>query len=192
MLVESLARAQAELQGASPAAADLWDTQAERPKSENEISDWLQRWLHQDLRGRGVLADREVQIAPGPKGKMGYSGDLVVSAVAGERTTGVGIVTVTVEVKGCWNREVDTAMRDQLVHRYLKTPERRHGIYIVAWFGDGSGWTTSHAARSHGIRRDVEQAKTYFADQAEELSSSGTVFVDAVVLDCSLRTTHRG
>jgi hypothetical protein len=185
VLLESLGRAQDELQAVTPAAIDLWDTVAERPKSENEISDWLQRWLRQDLRGRGVLVDREVQITPGPRGKMGQSGDLVVSALAGQRTPGADVVTVTVEVKGCWNRDLDTAMQTQLVERYLATVGRREGIYLVAWFGDGTGWTTDHRARSRGIRRDLSDARAFFADQARRLSAAGPVTVDSVVLDCS-------
>ena len=66
VLVASLLRVNEALQSATPAAADLWDTSARRPKQENELSDWLKRYLDNDLHGRGIMVGREVQIRPGP------------------------------------------------------------------------------------------------------------------------------
>lgn len=184
VLLEALGRAQVALQGATPAAADLWDTTAHRPKRENEISDWLQRWLIADLRGRGVVIGREVQIRPGPGGKMGESGDLVVEAVASEHVVDADVVTVTVEVKGCWHREVDDAMRHQLVERYLRPAGHTQGIYVVAWFA-GDGWDPADY-RCGDCRRGLVESRELFSAQAGELSTAYGVEVDAVVLDCSL------
>jgi hypothetical protein len=77
-----------------------------RSGSVAELSDWLKRWLDSDLRGRGIIVGREVEVRPGPRGKMGESGDLVVEAPAGERVEGSDIVSVTIEVKGCWHSDV--------------------------------------------------------------------------------------
>jgi hypothetical protein len=92
VLVASLTRAAQQLQAPTPAAADLWNTSTQRPKLENDLSDWLKRHLDNDLQGRGIVVGREVQIRPGPGGKMGESGDLVVEAVAGERVEGADVV----------------------------------------------------------------------------------------------------
>jgi hypothetical protein len=184
-LEASLLRAGEQLQGATPAAADLWNSGTKRPKLENELSDWLKRHLDQDLRGRGVMVGREVQIRPGPGGKMGESGDLVVEAVAGERVEGAPVVTVTIEVKGCWNEDLDEAMRTQLAERYLLAEGQRQGIYLVGWFA-ADDWDKSDWKRTRCGRRSLEESRTFFADQAREISAAQNVEIAAVVLDCSL------
>ena len=184
VVLESLARAQEDLQAATPAAADLWDTSGHRPKSENELSDWLKRHFDNDLRGRGTVIGREVQIRPAPGGKMGEAGDLVIQAVAGEHVEGTEIVTVTIEVKGCWNREVDTALRTQLAERYVLPEGQRQGIYVVGWFA-ADGWNTEDWRRG-ACARGLEENRRVFADQARDVSRDLYVEIDAVVLDCSL------
>jgi hypothetical protein len=185
VLVASLLRANEALQSATPAAADLWDTSVRRPKQENEISDWLKRWLDNDLRGRGIIVGREVQIHPGPRGKMGESGDLVVEASAGERVEGSDIVSVTIEVKGCWHSDVDTAMKSQLAERYLLPEGQRQGIYLVSWF-DADNWDTNDRRCTRCRRRGLQESRTFFIQQAREVSAEHKVEIDAVVLDCSL------
>jgi hypothetical protein len=185
VLVVSLLRANEELQSATPAAADLWDTSARRPKQENELSDWLKRWLDNDLRGRGIIVGREVQIRPGPRGKMGESGDLVVEAPAGERVEGSDIVSVTIEVKGCWHSDVDTAMKSQLAERYLLPEGQRQGIYLVGWF-DADDWDTNDRRCTRCRRRGLQDSHAFFAQQTRAVSAEHKVEIDAVVLDCSL------
>lgn len=184
-VVESFARAQEALQSSTPASVDLWDTTAHRPKHENELSDWLKRWLDTDLRGRGVIVGREVQIRPGPGGKMGEAGDLVVEGIAGERVEGADIVSVMVEVKGCWHEEVDEAMRTQLTERYLLPDGHRQGVYVVGWYAadewDGSDWRRPRCGR-----RSLQETCAFFETQAREVSAAIDVEIDAVVLDCSL------
>lgn len=38
------------------------------------------------------------------------------------------------EVKGCWHKELNTAMDTQLSMRYLKDHESHYGIYLAVWF----------------------------------------------------------
>jgi hypothetical protein len=185
VLVASLLRANEALQSATPAAVDLWDTSARRPKQENELSDWLKRWLDNDLRGRGIVVGREVQIRPGPRGKMGESGDLVVEAPAGERVEGSDIVSVTIEVKGCWHSDIDTAMKSQLAERYLLPEGQQQGIYLVGWF-DADDWDTNDRRCTRCRRRGLQDSHAFFVQQAREVSAEHKVEIDAVVLDCSL------
>jgi hypothetical protein len=185
VLLASFGRAGEQLQAATPAAADLWNTSPRRPKLENELSDWLKRHLDQDLRGRGIIVGREVQIRPGPDGKMGESGDLVVEAVAGERVEGADVVSVTVEVKGCWNAELDEAMRTQLAERYLLAEGQRQGIYVVGWF-NADDWDKTDWKCTCCARRSLEESRTFFTEQAREVSAKHGVQITAVVLDCSL------
>lgn len=184
---ESLKRADEALQAPTPAATDLWDTTAKRPKSENELSDWLKRWLDADLRGRGVVVGREVQVRPGPGGKMGESTDLLVEAIAGERVEGAERVSVSIEVKGCWHPKVDEAMETQLAERYLRNEGRCQGVYIVGWFAAGD-WNESDRRRRACARRDLSESRRFFAEQARDVSSRHELQIDAFVLDATLST----
>jgi hypothetical protein len=177
-VVESLNRAQRELQGAPPAAVDLWDTRTARPKNEGELSDWLKRWIANDLRGQGIVVGREVQLRAAPGGALGERPDLLIEAVAGERVDGADVVCVVVEVKGCWNRDLDIAMRSQLADRYLDSEQRRQGIYTVGWFA-ADNWTGC-------ARRNLEESRAFFATKAAEISAAVGVDITAVTLDCSL------
>ncbi len=182
---ESLQRAQEALQASTPAAADLWDTTAKRPKSENELSDWLKRWLDTDLRGRGIVVGREVQVRPGPGGKMGESTDLLVEAIAGERVEGAEKVSVTIEVKGCWHAEVDDAMETQLAERYLRNEGQHQGIYIVGWFA-ADDWDEGDWRRRVCARRSLSDSRCYYSEQASDVSNRQDVAIGAAVLDVSL------
>lgn len=165
---------QARLQGSPPAAAFLWDSRARKPKMENQVSDWLVLELRSELQNRSIVVDREVQVTPHPVGRMGEAVDIAVTAAnePGEP------LRVLLEVKGCWNREVETAMSAQLVDRYLKGSGAA-GIYVVAWF-QGLGW---NQPRCFGTGPDV--LREMMEAQTSELGGGG-VNVAAVVLDCSV------
>jgi hypothetical protein len=165
---------QARLQGSPPAAALLWDSRAGEPKMENQISDWLVLELRSELQNRSIVVDREVQVTPHPRGRMGEAVDIAVSAANDPGET----LRVLLEVKGCWNREVETAMSTQLIDRYLKTSGAA-GIYVVAWF-QGLGW---NPPRNRGS--DWSTLRERLTEQASELGGEG-IKVAAVVLDCSV------
>jgi hypothetical protein len=68
VVIESLKRLEATLQGETPAAQFLWDKTNEngwRPKDENSLSDYVKIHLDKDLRQRGVIVNREVEIRHG-------------------------------------------------------------------------------------------------------------------------------
>jgi|AntDryMetagUQ889_1029465.scaffolds.fasta_scaffold00822_6 hypothetical protein len=54
LLVASLRRAEAALQGTPPRARELWNQEPTTPKDEGALSDWLQAWFDQDLRLGGI------------------------------------------------------------------------------------------------------------------------------------------
>src|SRR4051812_31970927 len=106
---ESLARWEAELQGTPPTAFGLWDEVSpgkHKPKGEEKMSDALAAFLKKDLAGRGIVINREVVIRRGEKpGGRGERTDILVDAIArGDSADAIDVITVTVEVKGCWNR----------------------------------------------------------------------------------------
>jgi len=139
VVVESLKRLEAKLQGETPAAQFLWDQiiskNAWRPKDENSFSDYVKIHLDENLKQRGVVVNREVEIRRGAGPNRGERTDIHVDAVA-HNTDGEAYdsVTVIIEVKGCWHPELDHAMKTQLVDRYLKDNRCQHGLYLVGWF----------------------------------------------------------
>ena len=72
VVIESLYRLQAELHGELAAVGDLWNNQEKEwwPKQEEDISDYIARFLRKDLSERGVVVNREVQIRRGRRGEM--------------------------------------------------------------------------------------------------------------------------
>ena len=75
------------------------------------------------------MIGRELETKPSVTGKgRGHSVDIAVFTPIGRRVDGAKLATVMIEVKGCWHRDVSTAMRIQLVDRYLTGTDTVHGI----------------------------------------------------------------
>lgn len=173
-VLESLNRLQSDLQGVTPLAPFLWDERSKLPKLEIRLSEFVKHHLSADLNRRGVLINREVEIANWPGKGRGESLDLLVQATSpGERP-----LEVVIEVKGCWNPGLLTDMKTQLRDRYLVDEGHRYGIYLVGWYGRNGG-------RAACKQEQVEFAGLLEA-QAESLSTGGT-HIAAVVLNASLR-----
>jgi len=138
VILESLQRFQACLtKNSPPEAAFLWNYEGSgnrrhnfRPKDEEDLSDRIALWLKNDIGPKShVVVGREVQPRRGTKA------DIIVTAyptspLRAESTP----LTVVIEVKGCWNREVKTAIKSQLVEDYLDKNGWTHGVYLVGWF----------------------------------------------------------
>jgi hypothetical protein len=190
VIIESLDRFAEELHGTTPSAPNLWDKlpgDSWRPKNENHLSDNIKRHLEQDLSPRGVVVSREVQIRPrtGKDGAPGQHTDICVNAVpVGQDSTVVDNLTVIVEVKGCWNREVKDAHRTQLRERYLHENQCKHGIYLVGWFGCDQ-WDSRDDRNGHTPWRSFAEAKDDLRARVPEMRAEGGV--RAYVLDCALR-----
>lgn len=170
LLLESLARYQKYLRGPNDAITELWDERAQRPKQEERLSSAVARFLERDLQGSGIVVNREVQIRKGQKT------DIHVDVVqpGGERLSSI------VEVKGCYHRELWTAMGSQLVGRYLKDHPATSAIYLVGWY-DCEVWSGSTPVDGGHLTR--EEAADRLASQANGLCQ-GDLQVSAVVLDC--------
>jgi hypothetical protein len=181
----SLERAQAKFGGTRSEAAFLWDTRSGRPKSERELALWLARHLESDLQGRGIVVDREVEVKPHPRGRMGKAVDLLVTAIAGAQVEGATLVTVAIELKCCWHDDLDTAMLDQLVAQYLDA-ENDQGIYLVACF-DSPDWSEADIRnRTRCRRRTVTETREFFDEQARAVRDEGLADVSVFVLECTL------
>jgi hypothetical protein len=187
-VMASLGRIQRRVRtGSPPAAPQLWSPPPHRPRGEDELSNWLAHELTTDLRAGGKVINREVQVVPNPTGKgRPKSADIQVTAPLGEFVEGAGNARVLIEVKGCWERKVKSAMKDQLAENYLKRLDLKFGIYVVFWFPP-DGWTAKDSNWGRGVSKlDLSAVRDLFEAQAEELNSTGRVSVGSFVFDCSL------
>jgi hypothetical protein len=184
VMIDALHTLEQFLQGETPAAPDLWDVF--RPKDENHFSDWIKRNLELQLRGRGIVAAREVLIRRGEGSGTGEKTDIHVTAMVPAPAEGTyEQVRVIIEAKGCWHGELRTAMKTQLADRYLKDNACEHGIYLVGWYVCAQ-WDQNDSRNTDTPKWSLQQAREFFADQAQELSTSG-VCVQAIVLNTALR-----
>ena len=189
VIVESLKRLEEALQGETPAARDIWDSVPNnkfKPVDENAFSDHVKRHLDRDLRQGGIIVNREVEIRRGEGSGTGQRTDIHVDAVVkGERGQVFDIVTVIIETKGCWNKELDTAMKTQLSNRYLRENQYHHGLYLVGWFNCRQ-WDDNDYRKKRAPRMTLQDAKEKFANQAEELSGAEKS-IRAFVMNTALR-----
>ena len=192
VIIESLRRLETKLQEETPAAIYLWDQTSRargkekfRPKDENHFSDYVKRHLGQDLRDRGVVVNREVQIRRGEGSGQGENTDIHITAIIAGRNEEFESVKVIIESKGCWHRDLETAMKDQLVDRYLKDNDCRCGIYLVGWYKCDQ-WDSEDARNKSTPDMDISKAKQFFDQKANRLSADN-LRIKAFVINAALR-----
>lgn len=189
VVVDSLKRLEGRLQGALPAARDLWDRQKSdkwRPVDELDFSDYIARHLDSELLHSGIVALREVEVTRPPGAPLGARTDLYVTATIETAVPNrFEKFTIVVENKGCWNATLKTAMNSQLKDSYLVAGHNSIGIYVIGWFRCGSWNDPSDKRRLACPDWNIAEARQYFEEQAEQLSDSN-VSLHAVVLDAAL------
>jgi hypothetical protein len=186
--VESLNRLQAELHGELGSVVDLWNNHDREwwPIQEEDISDYITRFLRRDLSERGIVLNREVQIRRGRRAEMpGQNTDIHVDAVLPDQAakSPYGQVTVIIEVKGTWNDGLMSDMEGQLRGRYLRNSGCRTGLYLAAHFVAAS-WRASDTRKAKSERWNVDTLRVRLGEQASALS--GSVTIRSFVLDASL------
>ncbi len=108
----------------------------------------------------------------------------MVFAPIGTEVEGAATASVTIEVKGCWHAEVKTAMKSQLVDRYLTGTRTTHGIYLVFWFA-ADDWDPADS-RSRRCKGDPQKLDDAFSEQARSLTAETHATVRSFVMDGSL------
>ena len=189
VLVESLQELEKRLQGETPQAEFLWDRVEKnvyKPKDENSFSNYVKDHFDRDLRQRGVIANREVEIRRSMGARPGERVDIQIDAIS-KRPSGEEYdrISVVIEVKGCWHEELKQAMKTQLVDRYLKEARCQYGLYLVGWFNCAQ-WDDSDRRKQQTPKLSSEDTQTQFDAQAAELSRSG-ITVKAFVMNTALR-----
>ena len=99
-VLESLKRMEDELHGETPTIEFLWDKIGQnryKPKDENSFSNYVKSHLGRDLKQRAVIT-REVEIRRGEKT------DIRVDAIVKDKSANHDVVSVIIEVKGCWHQ----------------------------------------------------------------------------------------
>ena len=184
VVMESLARFQTQLtQSTLPRSERFWHWDGAdnnrknfRHRDEAFLSDEIASWLRDDLSQRGIVIGREVQT------RRGQRTDVYVDAVArGDSNPSVQTVTVVIEVKGCWNAEVKTAVDSQLVGDYLRPNGLTHGIYLVGWFVCAAWANPQNKLTSTTLelaQQEIAQLVAAYDGKANPEHVSG------VVLDC--------
>jgi hypothetical protein len=187
ILMSSLERLRQQMHSETPTVNLLWNewgtrkSKKFRPKDEATLSDLIKLFLESDLRGTGIILNREVEIRRSHSTFRGERTDILIDvSLDNPEREKVGIV---IEVKGCWNKEIRTALKDQLVDRYLLENPKRYGIYLVGWFLCDQ-WDSTHDQKTatKALQTDLEGLRTELAVQAENESNSRTR-VKAFVLD---------
>lgn len=179
IISESLNKLEIELQGESLPVKFIWNNKPVTPKSEGDLSDFIKLHLQRDL--SQIIVNREVEIRPTAGSVKGENTDLLVQTFSNKSD----IVSVIIEVKGSWNKNLKTDIAEQLKKRYLKDNQCRYGIYLIGWFLCKS-WDKSGDYRfGDNPKMELEEVKQFFVNQAEELTEEG-YHLYSCVLDCRL------
>jgi hypothetical protein len=187
VLLQALRRYERELHGEQTPIRDLWDRQANRtltlrPVDENALSDHVQRFLKRDLVQGGIILNREVEIGRVPGAGAGTRTDIKVDAIRQSENSGsFNVITAVIETKGCWNDELLTAMKTQLVDDYLVRLAAPVGIYLVGWF-DKTKWDSEDYRRGRTPDWTLGEAQSRLDQEATGLPPA--FIVRPVVLDC--------
>lgn len=189
LVMAKLQEYQQELRGGGDVRY-LWEGTSKRrlPREEEDFSDHLARFLKREL-APGAAINRNVEISrrQAVGGVPGEKPDILIQAISEEGPT----VALCIEVKGNWNREAKTALKVQLVDRYLSTLSSSGddvaGIFLLGWF-ECPDWDPADNRKQEAQRLwdSMESAKALLEGQAStENGRHGEV--RAVVIDCTLR-----
>jgi len=127
-------------------AAPLW---AWWPAWEQDLSDLVAKLLTLHLGGHRVVVNREVQLD-----REGRT-DILVQAThpTDARTEPISVI---IEAKGCWNKQLGTSLRTQLSEHYLKRHGNAAGIYLIGHF-DSDYWTKGNQPKNDTKEKEKEK-----------------------------------
>lgn len=82
------------------------------------------------------------------------------------------MLSLAVEVKGAWHRDLMESMHDQLADRYMRDLGTDHGIYLVAW-PDVALWRSDDDDRRRVEGRPRADTHAELLRRAAELGRTG-------------------
>ena len=187
-IIHSLENLDCLLHGETPQAIYLWSEWKQkngnkqetiyRPKDENRISDYVKIHLERELKQRGIIVGRELEV------RRGQKTDIYINAIRKIGNNVYDNIRVIIETKGCWNPELETAMETQLLDRYIKDLQCRTGLYLIGWFNCGK-WDSTDSRLRKAPNYSLGEAKQRFEKQAEVLSK-GDILLKPYILDLTI------
>ncbi len=184
LILEKLEEYQMYLQGDIPAIGDLWDTTiSPRPRDEGYLSDHLTRFLKLTLSSE-IIINREVQIRHKlyREGEAGSRTDIWIQAIDENGQA----LTLCIEVKCNWNASARTALKDQLIDKYMSGRTATAGILLLGWYACPK-WDNAdnREKKSTAIWPDINVAKDELKKQIDRERKNG-ILVTAKVINCTL------
>ncbi len=175
---EALRDYQIQIRGEGSQVMRFWNEPVHTPKPEEplcrEIGAEIQR----------VLATRGVKIAHEVKIREGQFVDIHVSAVTANSKH--RLISLIIEVKGCWHNELKTALDTQLSMRYLKDNEAHYGIYLAVWFLCDEWDGRVDWRKKNTPQQSLADIHAFLTDQANAVNTNGHATIRAFVLDATI------
>jgi hypothetical protein len=167
---------------------DLWNVPKDgppTPKAEERISGKLCQCVKDYFENYAVTADREVQVYRRKSsrkvgGAPGSEVDILARVPAPGSVSGDAIA-VPIEVKISSNPDSRSALRVQLVDRYMSELATSFGIFAVVWMN------ATNLPKTHKpVWKNIAAATRDLEEQASDASNSFGANVQAIVFDASL------
>jgi hypothetical protein len=175
---EALHDYQSQIRGEGSQVMRLWNEPVHTPKPEEPLSREIGAEIQRVLATRGVKITHEVKI------REGQFVDIHVSAVTSNSKR--RLISLIIEVKGCWHRELKTAIDTQLSMRYLKDNEAHFGIYLAVWFLCDEWDGREDGRKKNTPQYTLAEIRAFLDDQANAVNAKTQSTIRALVLDATI------
>ena len=184
LTLDYLSKYQSFLTGVdTPRIEDLWNAIKINKKvtmlthkEEEDFSDHLKSYLKFYFEEYKIAINREVQLNRGLKGKEGARTDIWLDAFSSDSSRHWKLC---IEVKGSWNKTAKTALKEQLIDKYMHNGGADAGILLVGWF-------QSKSFKIKKVWKNEQSAKEQLKTQVSEAQIQDPL-VEARVINCEYR-----
>ncbi len=179
---QALSDYQEAVRGEGSRVMRLWNEPRFTPKGEVHISREIAHELQDILYLRGIKVTREVKI------REDQIVDIYLSAVTADSRK--RIVSMIIEVKGCWHAELKEAQETQLAMKYLKDNLSKQGIYLVVWFLCDK-WSKQDQRRRKTPKQAPAELRSFLDRQSAGVNDATGSAIRPFVLDATIEGTAR-
>lgn len=189
LIMESLKSLEEKLQGETPQNKFLWNETARgiwQPKPENDFSDYIKIYLQDNISKRGIVLNREVEISRPVGSGIGNRTDIHIDAIFPKpRSKEYDIITAIIEVKGCWNKDLNISMENQLYRDYMKQCNTNFGIYLIGWFSCDK-WDNQDYKKRQTPSGTIAEIREKYSIQSVKLNEKTSITVKSFVIDATI------
>jgi hypothetical protein len=144
------------------------------PREETDISTVLKLFLERELEQFKPVISREPEARLALGGASSNNLDLLVTVPVDNQAN----AEVIVEVKGTWNDDLLTDLREQLVERYLANHTAKHGLYLAFHFGCTSWNQLGDGRKKRSLaNKDIEEVRARLETERAKLPDIGKAVV---------------